>query len=85
MAAQPDYRNTEITDPRANPSTAAFETEYRAALELDGEAAQRKRGRDPGESFPQQRVLYNSSLLLKSPTAETTTTDQQQSGKKPRL
>ena len=63
MAAQPDYRNTEITDPRANPNTAAFETEYRAALELDGEAAQRKRERVPGESFPQQRVLYDSSLL----------------------
>jgi enterochelin esterase-like enzyme len=84
MAAQPDYRNTEITDPRADPSTAAFETEYRAALELDAVAARRKRDRVPGETFPQQRVLYDSSLLLKSPTAETTTTGQQP-GKKQRL
>ena len=84
MAAQPDYRNTEITDPRADPATAAFETEYRAALELDGEAARRKRDRAPGETFPQQRVLYDASLLLKSPTAETTATGQQ-ADKKQRL
>lgn len=83
MAAQPDYRNTQITDPRADPSTAAFETEYRAALELDGEASQRKRDRTPGELFPEQRVLYDPSLQITSSKAESIA--EEQFGKRQKL
>merc|ERR1719440_414264 len=35
--AQAEYRDPEMTDPQASAETAAFETEYRAAMQLDGE------------------------------------------------
>lgn len=54
--AQKNYRDPEMTDPRASAETASFETEYRAALQLDGTTSGK------GESFPLNRVLYSSNL-----------------------
>merc|ERR1712190_236445 len=54
--AQPDYRDPELTDPSKSVETAAFETEYRAALQLDGTRSGK------GEIFPENRVLYCSTL-----------------------
>ena len=76
IAAQPEYRDTEVTEPRATAETAAFEVEYRAALELDrrvlaADAAQPAGPEGGGELFPTQRVLYDPDLQVKSARAVT--------------
>jgi len=50
--AQRDYKDPEQTDPRASAQTSAFETEYRAALQLDGTSSGK------GETFSEGCVLY---------------------------
>mmetsp|Transcript_87155 Transcript_87155/g.154307 ORF Transcript_87155/g.154307 Transcript_87155/m.154307 type:complete len:580 (+) Transcript_87155:60-1799(+) len=54
--AQRDYRDPESTDPSACTETLAFETEYRAALQLDGTSSGR------GEAFSEDCVLYSPTL-----------------------
>ena len=60
-AAQPAYRDPEITDPKTDEATAASEVEYRAAMGLDKEGQQEPTSAALG-IYPGGRVLYDSTI-----------------------
>ena len=60
-AAQPEYRDPEVTDPSTDAMTAASEVEYRAAMGLDPEGQAEATPAAIGV-FTQGRVLYDSTL-----------------------
>jgi 5-methylthioadenosine/S-adenosylhomocysteine deaminase len=61
IKSQPDYRDSKITDPKADPKNARAEVEYRAAMGLDADHQQHPTPVDLG-SFPNDRVLYDSTI-----------------------
>ena len=79
MAAQPEYRDPSVTEPRANPQTSKFETEYRAALELDLPPP-RPDAAGAGESFALDRVLHPT--WLRTSSAREPAEEQSPSGQK---
>ena len=59
LAAQPDYRDPEVTDPAADPATAASEVEYRAAMGLDQPWAVRSFMHHPAHFLSDARSIEN--------------------------